>query len=74
MPDATHDMILDKIGLESIDPRAEAVAPEVIRDGHRVWLSIVISGRRQRLCEISLLRAARLNRQLAEAVEALAGQ
>lgn len=69
-----HDTELNRVGLESIAVKDEATAPELIREGDRVWLSVVIAGRRERLCEVSVVRVLRLSRQAAEIAEALANR
>lgn len=74
MPDTLNDTVLDRAGLESIAVKDEATAPELIREGDRVWLSVVIAGRRERLCEVSVVRVLRLSRQAAEIAEAMAGR
>lgn len=74
MSDTLNDTVLDRAGLESIAVKDEATAPELIREGDRVWLSVVIAGRRERLCEVSVVRVLRLSRQAAEIAEALANR
>lgn len=65
---------LARAGLESIAVKDEATAPELRREGDRVWLSVVIGGRREQLCEVSVVRVLRLSRQAAEIAEALANR
>ena len=72
--DTLNDAVLNPAGLESIGVKDEASAPELIREGERVWLSVVVGGRREKLCEVSVVRVLRLSRQAAEIAEALAGR
>lgn len=65
---------LARAGLESIAVKDEATGPELRREGDRVWLSVVVGGRRERLCEVSIPRVLKLSRQAAEIAEALAAR
>ena len=74
MQDTLNDTVLDRAGLESIGLKDEATAPDLIREGDRAWLTIVVGGRREKLCEISVVRVLRLSKQAAEIAEALAAR